>query len=155
LNGFVEDYKKKTYFYPIRIRSIHNNDRQMVEFTEPNNVANVCIKFNNSKETLTLNQIRKGLIISDKSLINNVFFKFKALIKIFNTNTVSKSGAYPIDIQGNLVNKKYNYPYLLENYPDANCRIFNSTISDITQISYSFYVGTARCSTQVNLTQLT
>ena len=82
-------------------------------------------------------------------------FLLKALIKIFNTNTVSKSGAYPIDIQGNLVNKKYNYPYLLENYPDANCRIFNSTISDITQISYSFYVGTARCSTQVNLTQLT
>jgi GTPase len=89
LNGFVEDYKKKVYFYPIRIRSIHNNDRQMVEFTEPNNVANICIKFNNSKETLTLNQIRKGLIISDKSLINNVFFKFKALIKIFNTNTTN------------------------------------------------------------------
>jgi elongation factor 1-alpha len=89
LNGYVEDYKKKTHFYSIRIRSIHNNDRQMVEFTDPNNVANICIKFNNSKETLTLNQIRKGLIISDVNMSQHVFFKFKALIKIFNTNTTN------------------------------------------------------------------
>jgi GTPase len=61
----------------------------MVEFTDPNNVANVCIKFNNSKETLTLNQIRKGLIISDVNMSQHVFFKFKALIKIFNTNTTN------------------------------------------------------------------
>lgn len=95
----------------------------------------------------------RDAIVSD--ILDTITFQNDRIIQMFNTNTVSKSGAYPVDIQGNLVNKKYNYPHLLENYPYANCRIFNSTISDITQVSYSFYVGTARCSTQVNLTQLT
>ena len=30
INGYVEDYKKKVYFYQIRIRSIHNNHRELV-----------------------------------------------------------------------------------------------------------------------------
>jgi GTPase len=84
-NGYVPDYKKKTYFYQIRIRSIHNNVRELVEKTEPNNVCNACIKFINSKEILNISQIRKGLVITDKPMIDNSFFRFKALIKIFNT----------------------------------------------------------------------
>lgn len=95
----------------------------------------------------------RDAIVSD--ILDTITFQNDRIIKMFNTNTVSKSGAYPIDIGGNLLNKKYTYPYLLENYPSANCRIHNSTISDITEISYSFYVGTARVSTQVNLTSVT
>jgi elongation factor 1-alpha len=88
-DAYVEDYKKKTYFYQIRIRSIHNNNRQVIEYTEPNNVCNACIKFINPKESLTINQIRKGLIITEKPMIDNVFFKFKAIIKVFNTVTTN------------------------------------------------------------------
>jgi hypothetical protein len=92
----------------------------------------------------------RDAIVSD--ILDTITFQNDRIIKMFDTNTISKSGAYPIDIAGNLLNKKYTYPYLLENYPSADCRIHNSTISDITEISYSFYVGTARFSTQVNLT---
>jgi len=89
LNGYVEDYKKKTHFYQIRIRSIHNNNRQLVEFTEPANVCNACIKFVNPKEVLTINQIRKGFVVTDRPLFDQVFFKFKAMIKVFNTVTTN------------------------------------------------------------------
>lgn len=89
IDGYIEDYRKKTYFYQIRIRSIHDNNRQLVEFTEPNNVCNTCIKFVNSKETLNISQIRKGLIISDKNLVDQVYFKFRSLIKIFNSVTTN------------------------------------------------------------------
>jgi GTPase len=88
-NGYVEDYKKKVYFYQIRIRSIHDNYRQLIEYTEPNNVCNACIKFTNTKETLTISQVRKGFIISDRPLVDHVFFKFKAIIKVFNTATTN------------------------------------------------------------------
>jgi elongation factor 1-alpha len=88
-NAYIDDYKKKTYFYQIRIRSIHNYNRQVVEFTEPGNVCNACIKFVNQKETLTINQIRKGLVITDRPLHDQVYFKFKAMIKVFNTITTN------------------------------------------------------------------
>jgi elongation factor 1-alpha len=88
-DGYIDDYRKKTYFYQIRIRSIHDNNRQLIESTEPNNVCNTCIKFINSKETLTISQIRKGLIITDRNLIDCVYFKFKAIIKVFNTVTTN------------------------------------------------------------------
>jgi elongation factor 1-alpha len=89
IDGYIEDYRKKTYFYQIRIRSIHDNNRQLVESTEPNNVCNTCIKFVNSKETLNISQIRKGLIISDRNLVDQVYFKFKSLIKVFNSVTTN------------------------------------------------------------------
>jgi elongation factor 1-alpha len=89
INGYIEDYKKKVYFYQIRIRSIHNNHRELVEYTDPNNVCNACIKFTNPKEALIINQIRKGLIITDRPMLDNVYFKFKAIIKVFNTITTN------------------------------------------------------------------
>jgi len=88
-NAYTEDYRKKTYFYPIRIRSIHDSNRQLVECTEPNKVCSACVKFVNPKETLTISQIRKGLVITDRNLIDQVYFKFKALIKVFNTVTTN------------------------------------------------------------------
>jgi elongation factor 1-alpha len=88
-NGYIVDYKKKTYFYQIRIRSIHDNHRQLIEYTNPNNVCNACIKFVNSKESLNINQIRKGTIITDRILLDQVVFKFKALIKVFNNITTN------------------------------------------------------------------
>ena len=93
-NGYTEDYKKRTYFYSIRIRSIHDNNRQIIEATEPNNVCNACIKFTNPKEVLTINQIRKGMIITDRIMLDNVFFKFKSIIKVFNTTTTNLRVGY-------------------------------------------------------------
>jgi elongation factor 1-alpha len=93
-NGYVPEYRKKTYFYQIRIRSIHDNNRQIIEYTEPNNVCNACIKFNNPKEVLTINQIKKGMIITDRNMIDNVYFKFRSIIKIFNTTTTNLRVGY-------------------------------------------------------------
>jgi len=96
-NGYTEDYKKRTYFYSIRIRSIHDNNRQIIEFTEPNNVCNACIKFTNPKEQLNINQIRKGMIITDCILLDSVYFKFKCIIKVFNTTTTNlRIGYQPV-----------------------------------------------------------
>jgi len=95
----------------------------------------------------------RDAIVSD--ILDAISYQNDRVIQLFDSNTISKSGAYPIDIVGNLVDKKYTYPYLLNNYPYQTCRIYNTTINDITEISYSFYIGTARCSTEVRLAGIT
>jgi hypothetical protein len=95
----------------------------------------------------------RDAIVSD--ILDAISYQNDRVIQLFDSNTISKSGAYPIDIVGNLVDKKYTYPYLLNNYPYQTCRIYNTAINDITQISYSFYIGTARCSTEVRLAGVT
>lgn len=95
----------------------------------------------------------RDAIVSD--ILDAISYQNDRVIQLFDSNTISKSGAYPIDIVGNLVDKKYTYPYLLNNYPYETCRIHNTIINDITEISYSFYIGTARCSTEVRLAGVT
>jgi hypothetical protein len=95
----------------------------------------------------------RDAIVSD--ILDAISYQNDRVIQLFDSNTISKSGAYPIDIVGNLVDRKYTYPYLLNNYPYETCRIHNTVINDITEISYSFYIGTARCSTEVRLAGVT
>jgi hypothetical protein len=89
------------------------------------------------------------------NLLNIISYQNDRYLKLFNTNKVSRSGAYPMTFVGDLVDKKYNYPYLVENYTYGNLRVFDSKINNITQISVDFYIGTARCSTQIELVGVT
>ena len=95
----------------------------------------------------------RDAIVSD--ILDAISYQNDRVIQLIDSNTISKSGAYPVDIVGNLVDKKYTYPYLLNNHPYETCRIHNTVVNDITEISYSFYIGTARCSTEVRLAGVT
>lgn len=89
------------------------------------------------------------------NLLNIISYQNDRLLKIFDSNKISKSGVYPLGITGDLINKNYTYPYWISNYFFGNLRVHNSTINSIAQISVDFYMGTARCSTQIELSSVT
>jgi hypothetical protein len=85
------------------------------------------------------------------NLLNIISYQNDRFIRLFDSNKISRSGAYPLTFTEDLINRKYIYPNLVKDYYNADCRIFNSRIDNINQLSVDFYVGTARCSTQVQL----
>jgi hypothetical protein len=89
------------------------------------------------------------------NLLNIISYQNDRLLRLFDSNKISRSGAYPIGIIGDLIDRQYNYPNWVSNYFFGNLRVHNSTISDIAQVSVDFYMGTARCSTQIELSSVT
>ncbi len=83
------------YFVPIKIRSMHDNYRNLINQTAPG--ENYCISIKFLKEQFERNQLRKGLVVtSNQSIISNVSLKFKAKIKILNYKTTIKAGYTPV-----------------------------------------------------------
>ena len=76
-------------------------------------------------------------------------------IHLYDSNIISRSGAYPLTYKNDLVDPKYNYTHWLDNYSHAQCRIFNTKINNIAQLSIDFYIGTVRTSTQTELATVT
>jgi GTPase len=83
------------YFVPIKIRSMHDNYRNLTNQTNPG--ENYCISIKFIKEQFEKKQLRKGLVItSNQSIVSNVSLKFKAKIKILNYKTTIKAGYTPV-----------------------------------------------------------
>ena len=77
------------------------------------------------------------------------------IINLYNLNSASRSGHIPFNYRGDLINKTYNYPYLIDNHTFSWCRIYNTTVNDSIEMSPNFYIGAVRCSTEIELTNLT
>jgi len=87
--------KVNPYLVPIKIRSIHDNYRNLINSANPGD--NYCISIKFLKEQLERNQLRKGLIITtNPNIIGNISIKFKAKIKILNYKTTIKAGYSPV-----------------------------------------------------------
>jgi len=86
---------------------------------------------------------------------DTISYQNDRIIQLYNLNTASKSGDLSFNYRGDLISKTYNYPYLIDNHRFSWCRIYNTTISDSTELSPNFYMGTVRCSTEIELTNLT
>lgn len=98
-------------------------------------------------------------VISDKEatctdILDTMSYQNNRVIKLFDTNKVSKSGDLPINYRGDLVDKSNRYPDLLENHFVNTCFIYDTVINNPTQLSYSLYIGTANFSTKVIMTGL-
>jgi hypothetical protein len=89
------------------------------------------------------------------NLLNIISYQNDRFIRLFDSNIISRSGAYPVSFKGDLINRKYTYPNWVSDYYNADCRIFNTRINNISQLAVDFYVGTARISTQVQLATVT
>lgn len=89
------------------------------------------------------------------NLLNIISYQNDRLLKLFDSNKISRSGVYPVGILGDLINNTYTYPYWVSNYFFGNLRVHNSTIGNISQIATDFYIGTARCATQIELSSVT
>lgn len=93
-------------------------------------------------------------VISDKEstctdILDTISYQNDRVIKLFDTNSVSKSGDLPINYRGDLVDKSNRYPSLLENHFTNTCFINQTVINNPVQLSYSLYIGTANFSTKV------
>ena len=83
-------------FIPIKVRSIHNNVRENVDQLNSNDAGCIAIRFIN-KETITKNQITKGVvIISNEGLKKNVSEGFKAEITILNHSSTITDNYTPV-----------------------------------------------------------
>lgn len=85
-------------FYPIIIRSIHNSIREDVN-TIGNGVQGCfSIKFTNTKQTLTRNQIKKGFVLIDnvENWKENITDKFTAKIRVLHHSSMIKNGYSPV-----------------------------------------------------------
>ena len=84
-----------SYFVPIKIKSMHDNYRNLINITNPGD--NYCISIKFLKEHFEKAQLRKGLILTtNPSIVSNVSIRFKAKIKILNYKTTIKAGYTPI-----------------------------------------------------------
>ena len=87
---------KNGRFIPFRIRSLHNNIREEVDFLSNRYTGCMAIKFT-SKQTLIKKQIKKGMIIISKEQYNkNVCWKFKAVITILQHSTTIATNYQPV-----------------------------------------------------------
>ncbi len=83
------------YFVPVKIRSMHDNYRNLTNQTNPG--ENYCASIKFLKEQFEKNQLRKGLVLTtNQSIVSNVSLKFKAKIKILNYKTTIKAGYTPV-----------------------------------------------------------
>lgn len=85
-------------FYPITIRSIHNSIREEVNELHNNHQGCFAVKFVNPKQTLTRQQIKKGMVVIDsiKNWKDNIVLTFKAKVKILHHSSTITSGYSPI-----------------------------------------------------------
>ena len=85
-------------FKEVTIRSIHNSIRENVNEIKNNTQGCFAIKFNNMKEAVSRNKLKKGLVMIDSldKWENNITKKFIAKINILHHATTIKDGYCPI-----------------------------------------------------------
>jgi hypothetical protein len=88
-------------------------------------------------------------------IMNIVAYQNDRTIRLYNTNTMAASGHMSLDYKSELVNKSYNYPFQIDNHYFKNCFINDTVINNVTQLSPELYIGTVRCSTEVEMISLT
>jgi GTPase len=87
---------KNGNFVPFKIRSLHNNIREDVQFIGDREAGCMAVRFT-SKQTLNKKQINKGMIaISQAQYNKNVCMEFKAEITILQHSTTIETNYQPI-----------------------------------------------------------
>jgi GTPase len=83
-------------FYEIRVKSLHNNMRQIVPILNDHNRG--CVAFAPTKKVeIKRDQITRGTILVTSALLTkNVCYRFKAVITLFTKSITLKSGYAPI-----------------------------------------------------------
>lgn len=90
-------------FIQIRIRSIHNNYRQLIPKLKDYERGCLAIAPVSGKTTLTKNMITRGTIItSNLNLANNVCYKFKAQVEVLHHSATIADGYCSVIHIGNI-----------------------------------------------------
>jgi hypothetical protein len=70
---------------------------------------------------------------------------------LFDPNRVYNSGDFALNYRGDLIDPGKDYKYLVDQYNYGQCRIYDTTAGNPTQLNYSLYLGTARFSVEIPL----
>jgi elongation factor 1-alpha len=90
-------------FIPIRIRGIHNNNKELVSELQNHQRGCFAIACVDKKIELTRKMISKGVIlVSDKKLSNNICYHFNANIEILNHSTTIAKNYTPVIHSGSV-----------------------------------------------------
>ena len=83
-------------FFEIKIKTIHNNVRQFVSYLDDHDRGSLSVTVL-KKADIQRKHIKKGTIaISSLSLLKNVCYRFKAIIKLYDVSVTMKTGTTPV-----------------------------------------------------------
>jgi hypothetical protein len=83
-------------FFPVRVRSLHNNMKQGVTILDDHHRGCIAIA-TTRKDEIKREQISKGtVLVSSLDLVKNVCYRFKAVITLFTKSITLKSGYSPV-----------------------------------------------------------
>lgn len=77
-------------------------------------------------------------------LVDIVSLQNDKTIRLFNSNSISNSGDFPLDYKGVPVSGALRYPDLIEKYPKSKIRLKNTIVQGINLINSNFYAGIVR-----------
>jgi hypothetical protein len=87
-------------------------------------------------------------------LVDIVSLQNEKTIKMFNSNMIGNSGAFPLDHMGFPVSGALRYPDLIENYYRGSVRLKNSVVQGMDLINSNFYAGIVRMTAETIETTL-
>lgn len=87
-------------------------------------------------------------------LVDIVSLQNEKTIKMFNSNMIGISGAFPLDHLGVPVSGALRYPDLIENYYRGSVRLKNSVVQGMDLINSNFYAGIVRMTAETIETTL-
>lgn len=88
-------------FYPVKIRSMHNNARQLIQIMDHHTRG--CLAITSRKNDFQKHQISKGFVVlSSLELTKFVCWRFKAVITLFTKSITLKSGYSPVVHMANI-----------------------------------------------------
>lgn len=82
-------------------------------------------------------------------LVDIISYQNDRVIKMFNSNDLATSGAFPLDYMGTPVSGALRYPDLIENYPGGKITLKNAVVQGIKLINSNFYAGIVRMTTDI------
>ena len=91
---------------------------------------------------------------TSKNLLDYVLYQNDRDIRLYDVNGVYRNRQLPTTHNGDLINKEYSYPYILENNFYGNCQISKTRIEKPVQLSDSLFIGTGRFSTKIEMINL-
>jgi len=128
-------------FKQVNIRSIHNTVRENVQVINEKKLGCFNIKFANSKEAVSRNNIKKGMVMIDniKKWQKNISRKFLAKVNILHHATTIKDGYTPV-IHCGPIRQAAKLKIIKQKNNKTHIRTGDNCIAEFTFINHSEFI---------------
>lgn len=91
---------------------------------------------------------------SRNNMIDIITYQTEKRLFMYDKNMCNRSGVYPLNQYGYLVNASYNFPYLVNNFLYTDYIVREATGNPVDNDSQSIYSGSCRWFTEIDCPQL-